>query len=427
MPRTKTAGRGANGNGSIRKITTTRNGKQYTYWQARYTEGYDLGTGKQIQRSITGKTQKEVAQKLKQATLDIDNGTYTAPCKLTVGEWLDIWTADYMGDKKYLTIKNYKAQVETHIKPSLGAVKLSQLAPHIIQKFYNGLLQSGQSIPKRDKAGKIVKKDGKTVYESAPMSAKSVRNVHGVLTKALSVAVSIGYLRTNPADRVTLPRVEKKELHPLTDEQVKQFLKEASADTYEIILKVVLFTGLRESEAIGLTWDCIDFKSGTIKVCKQLQKRPLKDGGTVFASLKNDKTRVLKPAPFVMDLLDRQYREQAKQRLKMGDVWQGWQDPEERKTALVFTTPEGNDITPTVLRYHFKKLVAAIGAPDCRVHDLRHTFAVLSLQNGDDIKTVQGNLGHATAAFTLDVYGHVSERMKDDSSARMQAYIEAIQ
>ena len=139
MPRTKTAGRGANGNGSIRKITTTRNGKQYTYWQARYTEGYDLGTGKQIQRSITGKTQKEVAQKLKQATLAIDNGTYTAPCKLTVGEWLDIWTTDYMGDKKYLTIKNYKAQVETHIKPSLGAVKLSQLAPHIIQKFYNGL------------------------------------------------------------------------------------------------------------------------------------------------------------------------------------------------------------------------------------------------------------------------------------------------
>lgn len=427
MPRKQSMGRNANGNGSIRKITTTRNGKEYTYWQARYTEGYDPGTGKQIQRSITGKTQKEVAQKLKQATLDIDNGTYTAPCKLTLSEWLDIWTADYMGDKKYLTVKNYKAQVETHIKPGLGAVRLDQLLPHLIQRFYNELLKRGQKVPKRDKAGKIVKKDGKTVYEFAPMSAKSVRNVHGVLTKALSVAVSIGYLRTNPADRVTLPRVEKKELHPLTDEQVKQFLKEASADTYGNILKVILFTGLRESEAIGLTWDCVDFKAGMVKICKQLQKRPLKDGGTVFASLKNDKTRILKPAPFVMKLLERQYREQTLQRLKMGEAWQGWQDAEERKTSLVFTTPEGNDITPTVLRYHFKKLVTAIGVPDCRVHDLRHTFAVLSLQNGDDIKTVQGNLGHATAAFTLDVYGHVSERMKDDSAARMQAYIEAIQ
>ena len=60
MPRTKT-GKGAGGAGSIRKITTTRNGKTYTYWQGRYTEGFDPGTGKQIQRSITGKTQKEVA------------------------------------------------------------------------------------------------------------------------------------------------------------------------------------------------------------------------------------------------------------------------------------------------------------------------------------------------------------------------------
>ncbi len=426
MSRTKSINRRANGDGTIRKITATRNGKQYTYWQARYTEGYDLGTGKQIQRSITGKTQKEVSQKLKQATLDIEDGCYTAPCKLTVAQWLDIWLSDYMGDKKYLTIKNYKAQVETHIKPKLGAVKLSQLAPHIIQRFYNELLESGQLVPMRNRTGKIVKKAGKTVYLAAPMSAKSVRNVHGILTKALSVAVAVGYLRTNPADKVTLPRVEKKELAPLTDEQVKRFLKAASADPCEIILKVILFTGMRESEAIGLTWDCVDTAAGTIKICKQLQKRPLKDGGTVFASLKNDRTRIIKPAPFVMELLDRQYREQTLQRLKMGDVWQGWRDEKERKTALVFTTAEGNDISPTSLRYHFKKLMTDIGLPACRVHDLRHTFAVLSLQNGDDIKTVQENLGHATAAFTLDVYGHVSERMKDESAKRMQAYIDAI-
>ena len=426
MSRTKSINRRANGDGTIRKITATRNGKQYTYWQARYTEGYDLGTGKQIQRSITGKTQKEVSQKLKQATLDIEDGCYTAPCKLTVAQWLDIWLSDYMGDKKYLTIKNYKAQVETHIKPKLGAVKLSQLAPHIIQRFYNELLESGQLVPMRNRTGRIVKKAGKTVYLAAPMSAKSVRNVHGILTKALSVAVAVGYLRTNPADKVTLPRVEKKELAPLTDEQVKRFLRAASADPCEIILKVILFTGMRESEAIGLTWDCVDTAAGTIKICKQLQKRPLKDGGTVFASLKNDRTRIIKPAPFVMELLDRQYREQTLQRLKMGDVWQGWRDEKERKTALVFTTAEGNNISPTSLRYHFKKLMTDIGLPACRVHDLRHTFAVLSLQNGDDIKTVQENLGHATAAFTLDVYGHVSERMKDESAKRMQAYIDAI-
>ena len=332
-----------------------------------------------------------------------------------------------MGDKKYLTIKTYKTQIETHIKPRLGAVKLSQLAPHMIQKFYNDLLKNGRSIPKRDKSGEIIKKKGETVYELVPLSSKTVRNVHGVLTKALATAVNIDYLRSNPAERVTLPRVNKMELQPLTNEQIKDFLRASVSDSCEIILKVILFTGLRESEAIGLTWDCIDFQAGTIKICKQLQQRKLNDGGMTFAPLKNDKTRILKPAPFVMELLTRQWKEQSEQRLKIGKGWKDWQTIEERKNALVFTTAEGKYLSQTSVRYHFKKIAAEIGAPNCRVHDLRHIFAVLSLQNGDDVKTVQVNMGHATAAFTLDVYGHVSEQMKNASSARMQAYIDGLQ
>ena len=225
---------------------------------------------------------------------------------------------------------------------------------------------------------------------------------------------------------VTLPKVVKKEITPLTDEQVRDFLQVSAGDEYEILLKVILFTGLRESEAIGLTWDCIDFKAGTVTVCKQLQKRPLADGGFVFAPLKNDKARTLKPAASVMALLARRRAEQAEQRLKAGAVWQGRNSSDGMKSALVFTTATGSHLSPQTLYLHYKRLVAQIGAPDSRVHDLRHTFAVLSLQNGDDVKTVQGNLGHATAAFTLDVYGHVSERMKEDSAARMEGYIKGI-
>ena len=149
--------------------------------------------------------------------------------------------------------------------------------PHTIQKFYNELLASGQKVLRRNKAGKIIKKNGETIYDTAPMSPKTVRNIHGTLTKAFSTAVSIGYLRTNPADRVTLPRIEKKELVPLTDAQVKDFLQVSTGDGLEIIMKVIQFTGMRESEALGLTWDCVDFKAGTVKVCKQLQKRKLED------------------------------------------------------------------------------------------------------------------------------------------------------
>ncbi len=92
----------------------------------------------------------------------------------------------------------------------------------------------------------------------------------------------------------------------------------------------------------------------------------------------------------------------------------------------MFTTITGSYISPGTMRVHFKKLAEQIGAPEARVHDLRHTYAMVSLENGDDIKTVQGNLGHATAAFTLDVYGHVSDRMKKESSSRMEEFIRGL-
>ncbi len=95
MPR-----KAAAGSGTIRKRTVTRNGKEYTYWEAHYTTGYDPGTGRQIQKSISGKTQKEVAKKLKELTAAIDAGTYTAPSKMTLSQWLDIWAADYLTSVK---------------------------------------------------------------------------------------------------------------------------------------------------------------------------------------------------------------------------------------------------------------------------------------------------------------------------------------
>lgn len=386
--------RAAQGGGTIRQRPDGR-------WEARFTVGRDPGTGKQIQRSVYGSTQKEVRQKLAQAVAALDNGDYFEPAKMTLARWVEIWLEEYTGDKKYLTVKHYKAQCRAHIVPSLGAVKLSELTTPQIQAFYNHLQREG-------------------------LASKSVRNIHGILTKCLSTAVQVGYLRNNPASAVTLPKVVKKDIQPLTDEQVRDFLRVSAADEYEILLKVILFTGLRESEAIGLTWDCIDFKAGTVTICKQLQKRPLSDGGFTFAPLKNDKTRIIKPAASVIALLSRRWKEQTEQRLRAGEAWQGWQSAEERKAALVFTTLTGTNLSPQTVYNHYKKLSAQIGAPDSRVYDLRHTFAVLSLQNGDSVKTVQGNLGHATAAFTLDVYGHVSEKMKEDSAARMEGYIQGI-
>lgn len=166
MPRKSTT-RAAQGAGTIRKKTVTRKGQEYTYWEARITVGRDPGTGKQIQRSITGKTQKEVREKLQAAAVSLNEGDYFEPSKMALARWVEIWLDEYTGDKKYLTVKHYRAQCSTHIVPSLGAVKLSSLTAPQIQAFYNGLLRAG-------------------------LSSKSVRNVHGILTKCLSTAVQMG-------------------------------------------------------------------------------------------------------------------------------------------------------------------------------------------------------------------------------------------
>ena len=103
----------------------------------------------------------------------------------------------------------------------------------------------------------------------------------------------------------------------------------------------------------------------------------------------------------------------------MGEAW-------ENEWDLVFTNEAGHFIFPQTALKRFKAAAAKIGRPDARFHDLRHTYAVTALQEGDDVKTVQANLGHATASFTLDVYGHVLEKMKNESAARMQAYFERV-
>ena len=129
--------RAAQGSGTIRKKTVTRKGQQYTYWEGRVTIGHDPGTGKQIQKSFTGKTQKEVREKIQAAAVAVNDGTYQEPSKMTVGEWLDIWQKDYLGGVKPFTVQTYSKSVRVHIKPALGAIKLEALTVHRVQGFIN--------------------------------------------------------------------------------------------------------------------------------------------------------------------------------------------------------------------------------------------------------------------------------------------------
>ena len=95
-------------------------------------------------------------------------------------------------------------------------------------------------------------------------------------------------------------------------------------------------------------------------------------------------------------------------------------------SGFVFTNDLGHHLFASTVYKSFKRVMEEIGSPETRFHDLRHSYAVASIRSGDDIKTVQDNLGHATAAFTLDVYGHVTQQMKQDSANRMEQFIKEV-
>lgn len=219
-----------------------------------------------------------------------------------------------------------------------------------------------------------------------------------------------------------IPKAPKKKVKPMNKYQIADFLKAIKGHKYKNMFLVALFTGIREGEVCGLQWECVDFDNGTILIDKQLQSLRGKVRGDkdkyALIPTKNGKERTITAAPFIMDLLWKTKRSQDTNRKDFGTDFQ--------ENDLVFTDEMGNRVTPQALYRAFKIVVAELGMKDVRFHDLRHSYAVVSLKSGDDVKTVQENLGHATSAFTLDTYGHVTEKMKKDSADRMQAFIKSV-
>lgn len=371
--------RNAKGGGSVRQ---REDGK----WEARCTIN-----GKS--KSFYGKRQADALKAMRAALSASDEGTYCEPKKFTLSQWLDIWLNEYVQPSvKPLTYAAYRSKVETHIKPSLGNIKMALLNPTQVQTFYNDLLRKKK------------------------LSKKTIKDVHGILHKAIDQAVELNYIPTNATDPCKLSRPDNREILPFTETDIEAFLTAIEGHQFEPLFTVTLFTGMREGEVCGLPWDAVNFKKGTITIKQQLSKI---NGEHVIVSTKNDRIRVLTAAPFLMDILCEVRTKQLQNHLASGTTWKN-------EYNLVFTNEDGHFVYPQTVYKKFKQIAVQIGRPDARFHDLRHTYAVTALQEGDDSKTVQQNLGHATAAFTLNVYGHVSEKMKQESANRMQKYYENI-
>jgi len=140
------------------------------------------------------------------------------------------------------------------------------------------------------------------------------------------------------------------------------------------------------------------------------------NGGYYLDTAKSNKPRTITPATF--DSLKKHKATQEGWKNHASDAW--------NDSDYVFTNELGEHLKHVTVYKNYKRIVSDLGIPSARYHDLRHSYAVVALMSGDDVKTVQENLGHHTAAFTLDVYGHVTEEMKRNSAARMDAFIKGV-
>lgn len=379
-----------NGSGTIRQRKDGR-------WEARYNIGIDPKTGKHKQKSIYGKSQTEVAQKLRKVTAEIDAGTYIDISSVTLQDWLDKWESIYTINVKDTTKKSYQDIINKHIVPRIGFIKIGKLTPYNIQEFYQYLLNE------------------------KGLSPKTIKNIHAVLHKALKQATLPPHnlIKMNPADAVVLPKVVTPEMKVLTDEQINIFLNAISHHWFGPIYITSLFCGLRRGECIAIKLDNIDREKGCIKIDCQIQRDRLHGKGLQVVSLKNDKPRVIYPPQIVFDNID-WYLEMVREPLKKthADKW--------TETGMLFVNEYGGFVDPDNLLSVFKTILKQNGLPDIRLHDLRHTFATINLAQGVDIKTLQESLGHYDPGFTLKQYGHSTEKMKKEQQSRLDDFVSDI-
>jgi integrase len=370
-------GRRSNGEGTI---TRRKDGR----WEARYYVPTVNGTKR---KTLYGKTQAEVRDKLTKALSDRIDGIVYDDENMAIGEYMDVWLkGSVYGSVRRSTYDRDTHLVNNHIKPILGEVKLKKLNSAHVQSFYRDRLDAG-------------------------LSPSTVHKIHDILRRSLAQGVKWHLIPRNVADVVKPPRPVPKEMVALSADETRRLLEAARGDRLEALYTLAVHTGMRQGEMLALRWQDVDLENAVVSVRRTLTRR---GGRIAFGEPKTKKSRrpirlSSQAVEALRSHLDRQLREIE----ILGDRYQD--------QGLVFTTDTGAPINPSNLRQrNFTPLLKRAGLPHMRFHDLRHTCATLLLSRGVHPKFVQELLGHATIAITLDTYSHVMPSMGDATARAIE-------
>ena len=381
--------RKSNNEGSIRQRKDGR-------WEVRATAGMDYNTGKPKRISRYAKTKPEAVKLLHELEYQIHHMKQIDPTSTTLLEWLTFWLQTYKASSiKQSTYVSYQTYINNHIAVAFPKMKLKDLTTRNLQEFYNFKLASG-------------------------LSPKSILNIHRCLHNALKQAVLEHYIPFNPSDAVVLPKCVKPEIAVLTCEEQAQLINTSYRFRYGILIRLALSTGMRLGEILGLKWKNIDLKSNIIFVRQTLNRLNKIDyngiGTKTEIVIQTPKTqKSIRSIPIIGYMKYELPQWRKIQQLEKAAAGTAYQDLD-----FVAANPLGGYIEPRTFKDYYNEILAASGIGHFTFHALRHTFCTRALENGIDPITVSSYMGHYSAAFTLDTYGHVLDKHKHEEITKME-------
>jgi integrase len=400
-------------------------------WRCVVTLGLD-GRGKPLRKYLPvpkGATEAQAKAILRAALRDRDAGALTLGPDMLFSEWIMWWLEQQIRPKRApRTYSAYLSVIENWVigedqddgYPGIGRVRLSKLTAEHLDQLYAAMISRG---------------------------SKQVPHAHAVIRRSLRIAVRYGRVGKNVAELVERPTQDRIEVTPFDLDAVQAILSAAKGHRNAARWSVACAIGLRQGEALGLTWSDIDLDTGVLQVRTQLQRlswrhgcTPAKPwscghsravmcpqrrgpGGLVLRSPKSKKSRrtITLPAGLLKEL--KAHRQaQLKERLQEGSDWVGWRQ-DGQPVDLVFARRDGTPIDPSEDRANWTDLLERAEVEYQRGHDARHTAATMLLVMGVDVKVVSELLGHSTTTLTQNTYQHVVPELRRAAAAAIDGLL----
>jgi len=332
-------------------------------------------------------SKRKAEQLLREALLEYEDNQEALLQGMPIPELFREWLAVKKTTVRANSYESYRVTAESQLIPYFKQLNVSvqQLQPAQIQKYYTDKTEQG-------------------------IMASTIIKHHTILHGALDYAVkTLGIIKTNPADRVTLPRKQPRTYTFYTDEQMKKLFVAAHGSSIEAPIRLSATYGLRRSEVLGLQWSAVDFKQKTIVI----QHTAIRVGTeTVYVDMVKGKASN-RTMPLTKDMelfLKKLYAHQRQMKKLCGKSYQD--------NDYICKWDDGHLFDPNFVTRKFRQLLEEKNLAPIRFHDLRHSSASLLVNNGFTLKEVQDWLGHADIGST-DIYSHLLYKSKENMADRV--------